>query len=143
MSSHAYIKLVPASAKETITLNEIKDLFFYYKEITSKTGQQLSWEYADAAFPYEIINESNSSNDFLTLKSAESRYNTIVIGVGSEQIQRDEETREQHFIQISLPTISTHGDKGKSNEFCKYLAKKLEAELHLFNGRIMYFYKRK
>ncbi|EIJ81661.1 hypothetical protein PB1_01930 [Bacillus methanolicus PB1] len=50
---------------------------------------------------------------------------------------------EQTYIQITLPESSTFGDKGKANEFCKLFAKKLQGELHLFNGRIMYYYPRK
>ena len=37
----------------------------------------------------------------------------------------------------------TYGDKGKATEYAKFVAKNLQGELHLFNGRIMYFNKRK
>ncbi|MFS0861322.1 DUF1885 family protein [Fredinandcohnia sp. 179-A 10B2 NHS] len=141
--ANAYIKLVPASTSQSITLEEVKDLFTYYKEITSKTGQQLSWEYGSAAFPY-LIKEVDTVNNWLYLKSDDPVYNAIVVGVGTEEIEdEDGSTREQSYIQVTLPQVSTFGDKGKANEFCKYLAKKVEGELHLFNGRIMYFYKRK
>jgi hypothetical protein len=141
--ANAYIKLVPASTSQSITLNEVKDLFTYYKEITSKTGQQLSWEYDSAAFPYSI-KEVDTANNWLYLKSDDPVYNAIVVGVGTEEIEdEDGSLRDQSYIQVTLPQVSSFGDKGKANEFCKFLAKKLEAELHLFNGRIMYFYKRK
>jgi hypothetical protein len=136
MNQHAFIKLVPKSAKQTITLQDVKELFSYYKEITSQTGKQLGWNYGDAAFPYEVINTSEHT---LQLKSAHDRYHTIFVGVGTEQTEQEE---EQHFIQITLPPTATFGDKGKANEFCRFLAKKLDGELHLFNGRVMYFYKR-
>jgi len=144
MSTHAYIKLVQTSAKRTITLGEVKDLFHYYKEITRKTGEQLGWSYADAAFPYTIIETSEGKDQWFYLKGENPRYQTIVVGVGREQImdETSEEIHEQWFIQVTLPHGATHGDKGKANEFCKFLAKKLEGELHLFNGRVMYYYKR-
>ncbi len=136
---NAYIKLVSESTTQIITLEEVKQLFDYYKNITSKTGAQLNWEYSDHAFPYDI---SEFKEDYFLLTSQDSRYNTIIVGVGKETDDNTEE-QQQYFIQVSLPSQSTHGDKGKANEFCKFVAKKLEGELHLFNGRIMYYYKRK
>ncbi|WP_449539864.1 DUF1885 family protein [Ferdinandcohnia sp. Marseille-Q9671] len=141
--ANAYIKLVSASTAQSISLEEVKDLFIYYKEITSKTGQQLDWEYNNAAFPYQI-KEVDQQNNWFYLKSDHQNYNAIIVGVGSEELEgEDGEKVEQFYIQVSLPQVSTAGDKGKANEFCKFLAKKLEGQLHLFNGRIMYFYKRK
>ncbi|WP_078547402.1 DUF1885 family protein [Litchfieldia alkalitelluris] len=134
---NAYIKLVEGSATQEVSLEEVKQLFTYYKEITSRTGDQLNWDYADSAFPYHI---SKENDDYFVLESKDSRYNMIIVGVGQESAT-DEQS--QLYIQISLPQQSTHGDKGKANEFCKFLAKKLEGELHLFNSRIMYYYKRK
>lgn len=140
---NAYIKLVPASNVQSISLDDVKDLFTYYKEITSKTGQQLDWDYDNAAFPYEI-KEVNQQNNWFYLKSDHQKYHAIVVGVGQESLQDDNgEKLERPYIQVNLPANSTAGDKGKANEFCKFLAKKLAGELHLFNGRIMYFYKRK
>ena len=54
LAENAYIKLVPASAQQSITVEEIKELFQYYKNITGKTANQLNWEYDSSAFPYEI-----------------------------------------------------------------------------------------
>jgi hypothetical protein len=128
---HAFIKLVPKSVKQSITIQDVKDLFTYYKQLTSQTGKQLSWGYSESAFPYEIVDTSDTT---IHLKSNHDRYHAIFIGVGVNE--------EQHFVQITLPESATYGDKGKANEFCRFLAKKLEGELELFNGRIMYFYKR-
>lgn len=67
-----------------------------------------------------------------------------------EQEQAEEEAADdepkmikRHYIQLVLPEGSTHGDKAKGNEFGKHFAKKLKAELHLFNGRVMYYNPRK
>lgn len=133
MATHAYIKLVPSSKKKAITLQEVKQLFQYYQEIMNKTGEQLGWGYQQAAFPYQLI--ETDEGKWFCLKGDGHRYRMIIVGVGSQ------ETGES-FIQITLPNEATHGDKGKANEFYKFLAKKLEGELHLFNGRIMYYYKR-
>lgn len=144
MASNAYIKLVPSSAKEAISTEELKDLFTYYKEITSKTGNQTNWQYSDAAFPYELKEEPSGKGKWFYLYSTNDRYKAILVGIDEEQIEtEDGSTKAQTYIQVTLPEISTFGDKGKANEFCKFLAKKLQAELHLFNGRIMYFNPRK
>ncbi|MBD8068458.1 DUF1885 family protein [Bacillus sp. PS06] len=135
---NAYIKLVDGSVTHEITLDEVKKLLDYYKEITSKTGSQLDWDYSEHAFPYTI---SKEEENYFVLESKDSRYRTIIIGVGKEA--ESENSPSTSYIQVSLPQQSTHGDKGKANEFCKFLGKKLEGELHLFNGRIMYYYKRK
>ncbi|WP_416826996.1 DUF1885 family protein [Ectobacillus polymachus] len=128
---HAFIKLVPKSEKQEISIQDVKDLFTYYKQITAKTGTQLAWNYTETAFPYEIIDTSETT---IHLKSNHDRYQSIYVGVDVKD--------DQHFIQITLPDSASYGDKGKANEFCRFLAKKLQGELHLFNGRIMYFYKR-
>lgn len=146
MSQNAYIKLVPASEKQVVTIEEIKDMFHYYKSITSKTGEQLSWGYSEAAFPYTIEEKEEANNEWFYLKGIDSRKNRyILIGVGFEQkdSETDSEENQQCYIQVQLTDISTHGDKGKANEFCKFLAAKLKGELHLFNGRVMYYYPKK
>ncbi|WP_209123699.1 DUF1885 family protein [Alkalihalobacillus sp. BA299] len=144
MSDHAFIKLVKKSTQQDITLEELKDIFKYYQTITKKTGNQLDWGYGEAAFPYQIADLPDSDGNWLWLKSnGTARYKYIVFGVGHETIE-DSEGNEasQAYIQVILPEGATHGDKGKANEFCKFLGKKLQAEVQLFNGRIMYFYKR-
>jgi hypothetical protein len=144
MASNAYIKLVPSSAKETISTEELKELLHYYKTITSKTGDQLNWEYSDAAFPYEVKEEPSGKGKWFYLSSTKDRYKAILVGVDEENIQNDDGSNKgQTYIQVTLPEFSTFGDKGKANEFCKFLAQKLQAELHLFNGRVMYFNPRK
>lgn len=139
----AYIKLVPNSTQQIISLNEVKDLFRYYKEITGKTGEQVDWDYSGHAFPYEVKQKADADNHWFYLSSTQDRYHLIAIAVDQEKIKADNEERIQTYIQVSLAESSTFGDKTKANEFCKFLAKKLQGELHLFNKRIMYFYPRK
>lgn len=140
MLQHAYIKLKPASKQQTLSNEEVKDLFHYYKEITSKTGSQLNWDYGDSAFPYTLEEKKEANNTWFYLKGTDrERFKYIMVGLDTEKT--DEE--ETFYIQLTLPEGATHGDKGKANEFSKFLAKQLEGELHLFNGRIMYYYKRK
>lgn len=144
MGRNAYIKLVPQSGKETVTIEEVKELFHYYKKITAKTGDQLDWNYDGAAFPYEIKETDEGKGKWFYMASSVDRYNFIMIGVDQESvIDEDDSKREQTYIQVTLPETATFGDKGKANEFCKFLAKKLQGELHLFNGRVMYYYPRK
>ncbi|PLS16523.1 hypothetical protein CVD28_15675 [Bacillus sp. M6-12] len=144
MSESAYIKLVPGSSQETITIDEIKELFAYYKKITVKTGDQLDWDYGSNAFPYDIMETAEGKGKWIYFQSKADRYNVILLGVDQEKIvDSDLSERIQTYIQLTLPEASTYGDKGKANEFCKFLAKKLKGELHLFNNRIMYFYPRK
>ncbi|WP_349410349.1 DUF1885 family protein [Pseudalkalibacillus sp. SCS-8] len=133
MSNSAYVKLVEKSKQQTIQLDEVENLIHYYKEITTKTGEQLSWEYGTAAFPYQVKHQEQEGRKYLLLKGLEEDYQYIIVGTGNQG---------NDHIQIVLPEGSTHGDKGKANEFCKFLAKKLAGELHLFNGRVMYYYKR-
>jgi hypothetical protein len=146
LAQNAYIKLVPASLKQTITIDDVRELFSYYKDITNKTAKQLSWKFDDVAFPYQMIETKSDvdSNLWFYLKSTHPAYNTILIGVDKEDVHNidKDETSEQTYIQITIPETATQGDKGKANEFCKFLSKKLQGELHLFNGRIMYYYKR-
>jgi hypothetical protein len=142
LSQSAFIKLVPASKQQSISLKEVKELFHYYKEITSKTGEQVSWEYADAAFPYEIEEKDEGKDSWFFLKATSDRYKYMIVGVGKEDLEEPSE-EEAAYIQVVLPEGATYGDKGKANEFCKFLAKKLAGELHLFNKRVMYYYKRK
>ncbi|MGN1401863.1 MAG: DUF1885 family protein [Bacillus sp. (in: firmicutes)] len=140
VSESAFIKLVPQSAIQTITIEELKDLFRYYRNITTKTGVQLDWDYSGHAFPYEIKETSDSAGKWFYLSSAEDRYHLIALAIDQET------TRDGHiqtYIQVSLAGTSTYGDKSKANEFCRFLAKKVQGELHLFNKRIMYFYPRK
>lgn len=145
MGNSAYIKFVEASNVSQVTLDDVKAKFKRYVEMTSKTGKQLSWGYAEAAFPYSIVDKPEGKDQWFYLKGHDQDlYKYIVVGVGSETIMDEkEEEKEQHFIQIVLPEGATHGDKGKANEFCKFLAKEYQSQLYLFNGRLMYYYPRK
>jgi hypothetical protein len=139
MSQSAYIKLVVGSERSSITLDEVKELLYTYTEQTSKTGEQLDWSYAEAAFPYTLEAKPGSEDQWFYLKGIHPSYKYLIFGVGTES----REDQEVPYIQLVLPDNCTHGDKSKGNELCKYLGRKLKAELHLFNGRIMYFNPRK
>jgi hypothetical protein len=139
LSQSAFIKFVEGSAVSALSLDELKEWLLRYKEQTERTGKQLDWNYSEAAFPYTIEQKPESEDKWFYLKGKNNLYKYILFGVGSDK--KDEQ--ETHYVQIVLPDESTHGDKAKGNELCKYLARHLKAELHLFNGRIMYFNPRK
>ncbi|MBH8598015.1 DUF1885 family protein [Thermoactinomyces sp. CICC 10523] len=138
MSKSAYIKLVKGSKQEDISLEEVKKLFLYYQEMVSLTGKQLGWGYQEAAFPYDLQEREQDGIPYLLLKGKKpSHYYGLIVGVAKEA-----ETNIP-YIQIVLPDQATHGDTAKGNEYGKFLAKQLKGELHLFNGRTMYFNDRK
>lgn len=138
MSKSAYIKLVPGSKQETIDLDGVKQLLDTYCEMTGLTGKQLGWSYEAAAFPYEVSHEEQDGISYLYLKGkSPDKYNGLIIGTSKE------EASGVHYIQIVLPANASHGDLAKGNEFSKFFAKQLKGELHLFNGRIMYYNNRK
>lgn len=139
MSRSAFIYLVEESKQQEISLEHVVELMDYYKQITSKTGEQLGWEYNERAFPYEIEKKEEQGHSYLYLRGTDPKYHYLFIGVGTTKKQE----KEQAYIQLTLPDGSSQGDVGKGNELAKFLAKKLEAQLHLFNERVMYFYKRK
>lgn len=140
MGKSAYIKFVEGSTEQQVTINGVKEKLNHYIEMTKKTGEQLDWDYNDVAFPYTIHEKPEAQGQWFYLKGNNPKlYQYIMIGVGS----RPAGDQEEHYIQITLTDTSTAGDKGKANEFCKYLAKNYKAELHLFNGRILYFNPRK
>lgn len=141
ISQNAYIKLTPHSTQQSISIEEVKQLLLYFKELTSKTGEQLAWNYNDYSFPYEIKETDEGKNQWFYLSSQNERYQIIVLGVDEEYIEAED--RNQSYIQVSLLDESTFGDKSKANEYCKFLSKKLQGELHLFNERIIYHYPRK
>jgi hypothetical protein len=144
MAKNAFIKFVPSSVKQTVTIDEVKDLFHYYKDITQKTGNQVDWQFDDSAFPYEIKETEDGKGKWFYLHSDHEGYCAILVGVDQEILQDSTgEEKQQTYIQVTLPEQATFGDKGKANEFCKFIAKKFKGELHLFNERIMYYYPRK
>ena len=54
MSQSAYLYFVEGSAVPSLTLDELEAELRHYQEQTAKTGEQLGWDYAGAAFPYTI-----------------------------------------------------------------------------------------
>lgn len=148
MSNNAYIKLVPGSAKDAITTEEVKELFNDYKEITAKTGKQTGWKFDSVVVPYDLKEKPEGKGKWFYLESNfeanHERYSIIMVGVDKEQVEDNEgNEHEQYYVQLTLPKTAAHGDKGKAIEFAKFLAKKLQGELHLFNERVMYYNKRK
>jgi hypothetical protein len=139
VSQSAYIKFVEGSTVSTMTLDELQEHLNKYKEQLTLTGQQLGWDYSAAGFPYTIETKPEGEGKWFYLKGKDDRYKYIVMGIGT---QTEGET-VQNFVQAVLPDDATHGDKSKANELCKHLGKQLKAELHLFNGRIMYYNPRK
>lgn len=114
-------------AGKTMTIEDVKQLLERYQMALKKTGEQLGWAYEQAAFPYTVrIHES-----VLYLQGDGRLYKGMAISVRT--------AGEETFIDIALPPGATHGDKGKANEFSKWLAKTLGGELHLFSGRTMVF----
>ncbi|MBC8080851.1 MAG: DUF1885 family protein [Gorillibacterium sp.] len=139
MSQSAYIELVEGSAVSSLTLDELSQLLQDYQQQLAKTGSQLAWNYAEIAFPYTIETKPEADGQWFYLKGKNSLYRSIVMGIRS----RMEDGQEFPYIQIVLPDGATHGDKGKANELCKHLGRRLQARLRMFNGRVMYFNTRK
>lgn len=139
MSQSAYIKLVKGASVASMTLDEVKEQLEHYQMQTSNTGQQLDWDYGEAAFPYTIETKPEGEGKWFYLKGKNDLYKYIVIGIDKQ----GEGEEEIHVIQIVLPDDCTHGDKAKANELCRFLARRLQAELQMFNGRTMYFNPRK
>ncbi|AZN40586.1 DUF1885 family protein [Paenibacillus albus] len=139
MSQSAYIKFVQGSAVDQLSLSDVKERLGRYKEQTSLTGQQLGWDYTEAAFPYTIETKPGEENRWFYLKGTTPQYNYILFGVGTESAG---DATISH-VQVVLPESATHGDKSKANELCKYFAKHLKAELKMFNGRTIYYNPRK
>lgn len=140
MGKSAFITFVEGSAVQQVTLDEVKELLNQYITQTKKTADQIDFAFNEAAFPYTLHEKPEAQGQWFYLKGTNPKlYQYILIGVGS----RPAEGREEHYIQITLTDISTAGDKGKANEFSRYLARKYKAELTMFNGRKMYFNPRK
>lgn len=136
----AYIYFVDGSTAASASIDDVKAKFTRYVDMTTKTGKQLGWTYADAAFPYTLEERPEGKDAWFLLKGKDpNMYKAIVVGVGS----KNENGSQKHYIQVSLPESATHGDKNKANEYCRYLARDYKAELHLFNNRIQYFQPRK
>lgn len=136
MSKSAFIKLVPGSKYSSISEKELVELLNYYQEMTKLTGKQLNWDYQAAAFPYDMIEKEQDGTKYLLLQGKDPHlYRYLILGI--------DQSKDTPQIQIVLPTQATHGDLAKANELARFIAKQVQGELHMFNGRIMYFYKRK
>ena len=120
------------SEQNAVSLEDVKNELKHYIEMTQKTGRQLDWDYASAAFPYTIEDDPKQRGQWFYLKGKNANYRKLIIGIGKNE-------QDQPVIQIVLPTGATHGDIAKGNELTRYLGKKLKAETRLFNGRTMYF----
>ncbi|WP_053375574.1 DUF1885 family protein [Paenibacillus sp. FJAT-27812] len=138
MSQSAYIKFVQGSSVEKLTLEDVQSQLLLYVEQTKLTGAQLGWDYAEAAFPYTI--ESKQDDRWFYLKGINPLYKHIIFGP-SETTSVAGKTVP--CVQVVLPDEATHGDKAKANELCKFMAKQLQAELTMFNGRTIYYNPRK
>lgn len=139
MSQSAFIKFVEGSTVSSMTLDELQEHLTQYRDQLKLTGQQLGWEYESAGFPYTFETKPEGEGKWFYLKGKDAGYKYIVLGVGSEP----HGDSVKNYLQFVLPADATFGDKSKANEFCKHLGKQLKAELHLFNGRVMYFNPRK
>jgi len=136
----AYIYLVEGSTVSQASLADVKSTLQHYMEATKKTGQQLGWTYSDVAFPYQMEEKQDGTNTWLLLRGKDPKsYKYIIIGVGS----KEENGKEAHYIQVTLPEAGTQGDYNKANEYCRFIAREYKGELHLFNNRVQYFQPRK
>lgn len=106
---HAFITLVPKSNQQSVSIDDIKQLFHYYKAVTSKTGAQINYTYTNTAFPYEILDTSTTT---LKLQSNHDRYDSIYIGVGIEN--------EQSFIKFLYHLMQHLVTKGKQMNFAVF-----------------------
>lgn len=136
----AYITMVQGSAAAEVSLDGVKEQLRQYREQMALTGRQLGWDYAEAAFPYEIKDKPEANGRWFYLKGTGPLYRHIVIGTGE---RTQDETASVPFIQVVLPDDATHGDKAKANELCKWIGNRLKAEVQLFNGRTIYYNPRK
>ncbi len=139
MSQSAYISLVQGSTVSEIDLAGVQEQLQRYKEQVRLTGQQLGWDYAESAFPYSIEQKPEAEGRWFYLKGTSPQYRYIVVGTG----QRSNDEQSVPYIHFVLPDDSTHGDKSKANELCKWIGKQLQAEVRMFNGRTIYYNPRK
>ena len=140
LGQSAYIRFVENSGVESLTLDDLKEQLQIYREQMSRTASQLGWDYEDAAFPYTVEMRPEGEGKWFYLKGKNEKYRHIVFGVGQQTVTSDEgEEKTVHYVQVALPDGSTHGDKAKANELCKFLASRLKAELQMFNGRVIHY----
>ncbi|WP_017727133.1 DUF1885 family protein [Halalkalibacterium ligniniphilum] len=137
MSSHALIQIPQPT--EPMTVELVKSQLERYQHMTIKTGNQLDWEYKEAAFPYKIVPLEGQENDAFYLKGMNPLYRYIVFAIENEATQNENEEiiTSKSIIHVYLVDSSTHGDKGKAIEFCKFLGKQFKGAVHLYNGRVL------
>lgn len=137
MAESAYITLVEGSTKQALTLDDLKQELHHYIDMTTKTGEQVEWNYSEMAFPYSIEQKPEGQGKWFYLQSKEPKlYRNILVGV-------KENEAGQTQVQITIPENALQGDKSKANELSRYFAKHFKAELTLFNGRVQFFNPRK
>ncbi|KIL36204.1 hypothetical protein SD71_09660 [Cohnella kolymensis] len=139
MSQSAFISLMQGSTLSDIDLEGVKEQLHHYRDQVTLTGRQLGWDYAEAAFPYGIETKPEANDQWFYLKGSDPLYRHIVFGTG----KLEEEGATVPYIQVVLPEGSTHGDKAKANELCKWIGKRLQARVKMFNGRTIYYNPRK
>ncbi len=141
MNQTAVIRLVKQSAMADLTMDQVKNILALYRDQTAKTGKQLGWDYASAAFPYTIEPLPDAGEQWFYLKGTNDLYKYIVIGIEEAATAQDDSdpAPPAKEVQVILPSGCTHGDKAKANEICKFMAKKWKAELRLFNGRTIHY----
>lgn len=104
-----------------------------YRSRLQKTGKQLDWDYAAAAFPYTIQHigkEGEGGEKYLKLTSTQPKlYTGLLFAM--------EQKNDSPAIRLTLPPNATHGDRSKGNEFAKFLSKELRAPIIQFNGRVI------
>ncbi|WP_160909344.1 DUF1885 family protein [Pontibacillus yanchengensis] len=140
MAESAYINLVEQSKHQTITLKDLAEIVEKYQSVAKKTGAQLGWDYNSSSFPYKVEEAQIENASFLLLRGTNEKYSYILMGV---QTILSNGENNNYVIQITLLNGCTQGDKNKAVEFAKFIAHQVEGELILFNGRKMYFYKRR
>ncbi|GAA0325081.1 DUF1885 family protein [Bacillus carboniphilus] len=132
MQEEALIRVHNKSKKSTITYEDVKEILQEYVRRTKKTGEQLNWDYDQHAFPYSIEEIQNEAKQFLQLKSIDPPlYHSFYLDIPEEM--------DDTILRITLSSQSTHADKGKANELCRFISKNWGAELRLFNKRVMQF----
>ena len=136
MKLQSYIRL----SNQPVTIEEVRKLIEDYQQSVRKTGEQLDYPYEEKAFPYSVLSpDQQGDSNLLYLSSDDPDYRLITIGIGEAPHPGMKGTLTP-IIELTLSRSSTFADKGKANELAKYMAKKLQGELQLFNGRKMHFH---
>ena len=86
VAQSAYIKFVQGSSSRSLSLNEVKEHLQRYCEQTGRTGEQLDWNYTEAAFPYTVETKPGEEERWFYLKGTTPQYKFILFGVGELRI---------------------------------------------------------